>query len=191
MSRKGQAVALSAAEFMRKHASEVTQSEEVISTRLLASIFSEGKIPASELMAPGPRLIAWQQRREQLPGYQLMRELKQYWLVRLLKVAREENSPEAYRELLEGWLIRLGIEPPTGVLVPPRRSRGAPRKESTEQIYRIWVTNDRPQWSTLAYQVYRTDNTKADASQRKKLRDRCQHAVKRYETALRDAKSSN
>jgi hypothetical protein len=62
-----------------------------------------------------------------------MSELKKYWLVRLLKAAKKENSPEAYRELLEGWLIRLGVEPPQGVFLLSRRRRGAPRKASIDR----------------------------------------------------------
>jgi hypothetical protein len=71
------------------------------------------------------------------------------------------------------------------------RRRGAPRKESTEQIYRIWLENERPDWGKLAYRVYGPDYTKADATQRKRLRDRCGRAVRRCEAASRDEKALN
>ena len=115
-------------------------------------------------------------------------ELKRYWLVRLLKAAKKENSPEAYRELLEGWLIRLGVEPPQGVFLLSRRRRGAPRKALTEQIYQIWLRNERPAWGELAYNVYGADYTRADSKLRKRLRDRCARAVRRSEAMLRDQK---
>ena len=74
MSRKARGVGLSAAEFMTKHASELAESEDAISKRLVASIFPEG-IPLSSLMTGSARLDAWLQGREKLRGYQLMREL--------------------------------------------------------------------------------------------------------------------
>ncbi len=191
MSRKARGVELSAAEFMTKHASELAESEEIISHKLLASAFPEGKITLQDLLRPSPAIEAWERARAELPGYQLRRQLKQYWLFRLLEAARKENSPDAYRELLEGWLIQMGVEPPEGVLTSPRRPRGAPRKESTEQIYRKWLTNGRPAWNQLAYDVYGADYTKADARQRKRFRDRCQRAVQRYDAAARRRKSSN
>jgi hypothetical protein len=36
--------------------------------------------------------------------FRLTRQLQEWWLVRLLGAAAEEECPEAYRELLEGWL---------------------------------------------------------------------------------------
>ena len=175
-------VGLPAAEFMARHMRELEESEEVISMKLLGSVFPQGQTSLAWLVTPSPARDAWLQAREAAPGYRLMRELRQYWLVRLLRAANKENSPKAYRELLEDWLIKLGVEPPEGVLLPSRRRRGAPRKESTEQIYRIWLQNGRPEWSALAYDVFRVDYTSADTKQRKKLRDRCCRAVKRYET---------
>jgi hypothetical protein len=176
-------VGLPAAEFMTKHSRELEESEEWINMKLMSSMFPEGQTSLAWLVTPSPTLDAFLQAKQASPGYRLMAELRQYWLVRLLRTAKKENSPEAYRELLEGWLIRLGVEPPDGVLLPLRRRRGAPHKESTEQIYRTWLQNDRPEGSALAYAVYRADYTGADAKQRKKLRDRCLRAVRRYETS--------
>jgi len=189
--RKKGSVELPAAEFMVRHERELEESEQLISMNLLHSMFPQGQISLAWLGTPSPTRDAWLQAREAAPGYRLMRELRRYWLVRLLKAAKKENSPEAYRELLEGWLIRLGVEPPEGIFLPSRRSRGAPRKESTEQIYRIWLENGRPEWSALAYEVYRVDYTRADTRQRKKLRDRCRRAVWRSEAMRRDEKALN
>lgn len=182
---------MSAAEFSAAHATELAETEQVVSLELLASSFPEGAIPLSQLAAPNPAFNAWLEARAALPGNRLMFELKQYWLVRLMKAALDENSPEAYRELLEGWLIRLGVEPPEGVLAPLRRRRGAPLKVSTEQIYRIWLQNAQPSGRELAFEVYGADYIRKDAKQRKILRDRCLQAVRRYRAKVRDEKVPN
>lgn len=184
--RKNGKIELPAAEFMAKHTQELAESEQEVSQKLFASIFPEGHISLASLTTPYPKLDMWFQARQALPGFRVMSELKKYWLVRLLQAATRENSPEAYRELLEGWLIRLGVEPPQGVFLPTRRGRGAPRKASTEQIYQIWLQNERPAWGELAYHVYGADYTRADSKLRKTLRDRCVRAVRRSEAMLRD-----
>ena len=190
MSTKKEIAELPAEEFMSRHMQELDESEEAISMKLLASVGPQETNSLAWLVTPGPKHDAWL-RAQAAPGFRLMRELRQYWLVRLLRAAIKENSPAAYRELLEGFLIRLGVEPPEAVLSPPRRPRGAPHKESTEHVFRVWVQNGRPEWGALAYYVYRAEYTAADAKQRKKLRDRCRRAVSRYGTVHGDAKASN
>jgi hypothetical protein len=190
--KKQVTVGVPAAEFMAKHERELAESEDVISIKLLASLFPQEQMKSlASLLTPSPQLDAWLQAREAASGHRLMRELRQYWLVRLLRAAKKENSPEAYRELLEGWLMKLGAEPPAGVFLAVRRERGAPRKKSSEQAYRIWLEHRRPDWSELAYDIYGADYTRADAKQRKKLRDRCRRSVKRYEAMHRDQKALN
>lgn len=179
--RKGKEAGLSADEFMARHEREFSESEEIASVRLLTSLYPDGKIPASWLMAPSPSLEAWQQAIAKLPGHRLIHELKDYWRIRLLRAAVKEGSPEAYRELLEGLLIRLGVEAPEGVFLSSRRSRGAPPRESTAAIYRLWLQNNRPGYSALAHAVYQAEYIKANAQERKKLRDRCRRAVQRCE----------
>jgi hypothetical protein len=71
-------VQLPAAEFMAKHAQELAESEQVVSLNLLASIFGEGPIPLSRLVASNPAFVTWLQARESLPGYRLMSDLKNY-----------------------------------------------------------------------------------------------------------------
>ena len=180
--RKEDAIELPAAKFMATHERELAESEEVISIQLLATMIPKGQTPLAWLVAPSPARDAWLQAKQAAPGYRLMKELRQYWLVRLLKAAKQENSPEAYRQLLEGWLIRLGVEAPEGVFLPPRRSPGAPRKESTEQIYRIWLESGRPEWSALAYHVYRSKGRSyvIAASKRSSAIKRC-IATKRHQ----------
>jgi hypothetical protein len=131
-------------------------------------------------MKPSAERDSWLKAREALPGVRLRKELRDYWVVRLLRAANEENSPEAYRELLEGWLIQLSVEPPEGVFAPVRKKRGAPPKKSTEHICRVWLEHGRPTWRVLAYLVYGADYTSANGDQRKKLRDRCRQAVARF-----------
>jgi hypothetical protein len=184
--RKKVAVQLTAAEFMAKHAKELAESEQEASIKLLRTIFPEGPISLARLGASNPALDKWLQARAALPGNRLISELQKYWVIRLLKAAANENSREAYRELLEGLLIRLGVEPPDGVLLPSPRPRGAPHKASTELIYQVWLQNGKPNWNSLAYEFYRAHYTSADAKVRKTLRDRCRRAVKRRQAMLRD-----
>jgi hypothetical protein len=111
--------------------------------------------------------------------FQLVSQLRQWWLVRLLNAAAQERCPEAYRAFLEDLLIRLGVEPPDGVLVRHRRARGAPIKKSTEEIYRTWIGLGKCSPNQLAYYVYGSSYTKANSKERKTLRDRCRQAVER------------
>jgi hypothetical protein len=135
-------------------------------------------------MIPSPERDAWLQAREALPGYRLMQQLRKYPIVRLLEAARKENSPAAYGELLEGLVTKLGVEAPDGVFLPVRRSRGAPRKTSTEQIYLVWLQNGKPGWAALAHLLDRADYTNANTQQRKKRGDSCRRAVARWQTEL-------
>jgi hypothetical protein len=112
--------------------------------------------------------------------FQLVRQLQQWWLVRLLNAAARESCPEAYREFLEELLIRLDVEPPDGVLVPHRRARGAPIKKSTEEIYQTWIGLCKCSPGQLAFHVYGSSYTAANTKERKILRDRCRQAVERY-----------
>jgi hypothetical protein len=172
---------LTAEEFMAKHQSELAENDEELKI---------GPPPASiSQMATltdhyDPELSAWFHALTNTHTYRLISDLRQWWLVRLLGAAKKENSHEAYRELLEGLLIRLGVQAPEGVLIPHRRSPGAPPKKSTEQIYRTWIEIGQLEWSSLACIVFGRDYTAAGPEQRKKLRDRCRRAVERYKMRL-------
>src|SRR5690242_1153497 len=169
---------LTAEEFMAKHQSKLAENDEKI-----------GPPPASISQKAtwnhyDAELSAWFHALPHTYTYRIISELKQWWLVRLLGAAKKESSPEAYRELLEGFLIRLDVEAPEGVFIPHRRSPGAPPKKSTEEIYRTWIEKGKPGWSSLAYFVSGQDYTAADANQRKKLRDRYRRAVARHQKRL-------
>ena len=172
---------LSAREFMAKHERELEESEEFLSSQMLAAISPQGFTSLKWIATPSEARDEWLKARAALPGNQLLAQLRHYWLIRLLRAAKRENSPQAYRELLESFLIKLGAEPPEKVFLRPRKPRGAPRKASTKQIYQIWQENGRPTWSEVAFLVYRGEYTRSDSEQRKRLRDRCARAVKRYE----------
>jgi hypothetical protein len=169
---------------MVKHRGEFAESDEVRSAKQLHDLFPRGSIPLSWVMKPSPERDAWMHARATSPDYLLIHRLKRWWLVRLLGAAKRENSPEAYRVLLEGLLIRLGIEAPEGVFVPLPGSPGAPRKKTTEQIYRTWIETGRPKLAMLAYSVYGSDYIRADGKGRKRIRDRCGQALKRYQQQL-------
>jgi len=144
------------------------------------------QLTAAEFMAKRAKELAESEQEPASSYYARSFRRGRNWVIRLLKAAANENSREAYRELLEGLLIRLGVEPPDGVLLPSPRPRGAPHKASTELIYQVWLQNGKPNWNSLAYEFYRAHYTSADAKVRKTLRDRCRRAVKRRQAMLRD-----
>jgi hypothetical protein len=167
---------LTADEFFVKHQSELAEDDSL----KVEPPPQLSKMTSSPIWMPlDPEVSAYFAALTNTNESRLRSKFGSWWRVRLLAAAKKENSPEAYRELLEGLLISLGLEPPDGVLVPRRRPRGAPRKQSTEQTYRTWILNGQPRWSELAYIVFGRDYIGADANQRKNLRDRCEKAVKR------------
>ncbi len=172
---------LTADEFMAKHQPELAEDDRF---KLPPVPLSLSKIALGGLDYLDPEVAAYFRALTSTNDYRLMSDLKQWWLVRLLRTAVEEDCPEGYRELLEDWFIRLGIEPPDGVLIPRRKSRGAPLKKSTEEIYRQWIGQERPDWQKLALITYGRDYIVADVNQRKKLRDRCRRAVERHQKRL-------
>ena len=168
-------------EFKARHEKEFSESVEFENVKQLSALFPRGRVPTSWLFNPSPEREAWLTTMTSTPEYRLMKELKRFWLVRLLKAAKRENCPQAYRELLEDLLIRLGVEAPEGVLVAPPGIAGRPRKQSTEEIYRIYIENGRPKGAHLAYVVYRSDYIRADSKSRRKMQQQCFASVKRYE----------
>src|SRR5260370_9240550 len=75
-------------------------------------------------------------------SHMLWDEVEQWWPVRLLRAAAEQNDREAYKRLLHFWLCNLDVPPPEGVLTPFRWTRGRPNE--TEMIYVAWVAQGRP-----------------------------------------------
>src|SRR6266849_7459292 len=123
---------LTAEEFMARHQSELAEDESLKLGPPPRMVSQVGLANAD------PEITAWFRAVTNTHEYQLISELRKWWLVRLLVAANKENSPEAYRELLESFLIKLGVEAPEGVFIPRRGPRGAPRKQSTEQTYVTW-----------------------------------------------------
>jgi hypothetical protein len=172
---------LTADEFMAKHQREIAEDDRLKVHPPLSLSKAGGTTGLSDLTA---EVTAYFRALTSTPDYRLISQLKEWWLVRLLRAAAEDDCPEGYRELLEDWLIRLGVEPPDGVLIPRRKLRGAPLKKSTEEIYRQWIGQERPSWRELAYAIYQREYTAADTKQRKNLRDRCRRAVERHQERL-------
>jgi hypothetical protein len=173
---------LTADEFMAKHKKELAENDFL---KVGAPPPAFSKATSGALGTPlDPEVSAYFTALTNTHEFRLLSELRKWWRIRLLRAAKEENSPEAYRELLEGLLIRLCVEAPDGVFIPRRGSRGAPRKQSTEQIYGAWIANGLPSWGELAFFSFGRDYTVADEKQRKKLRDRCRQAVGRESKRL-------
>lgn len=115
-------------------------------------------------------------------------QLKHTAFGELLKAAEQENSPEAFKQLLEVLLVFLGARPPQGVFTPTRSSgkRGRPITSQTVLIYSTWVSLGRPSLFTnqLAAKVFGPSFTKANGIDRRKMRDRCRRALQRYNNRL-------
>jgi hypothetical protein len=124
-----------------------------------------------------PRLIV---------SHMLWDKVEQWWPVRLLRAAAEQNDREAYKRLLHFWLCNLHVPPPEGVLTSFRWKRGRPNE--TEMIYAAWVAQGRPplDWrhcDELAKTFYKDEFAKAksDLKLRKNLRDRVRATIRRHQ----------
>jgi hypothetical protein len=111
-------------------------------------------------------------------------QLKRTSFSRILKTAGRENSPEAFKEILELLLHLLRVEIPAGVFTPMRKAGKPGRPISIEnvQIYSRWVEMGQPSPSKndLAQAFYGESFTEANGIGRRKLRDKCRQAVERY-----------
>jgi hypothetical protein len=112
--KTGRASQLAVNTFIARHEREYAESDEGRSARQLDELFPGGRIPLGWLMKPSPERDAWILAKTTSPDHVLMNRVKGWWLVRLLRAAGRENSAEAYRELLEDLLFRLGSEAPEG-----------------------------------------------------------------------------
>ena len=136
------------------------------------------------LMTPSPEQDAYFRFIEALPERRLIKDLKDSWHVRMLEAAVRENSPEAFRDLLERWLIKIGIDVPSGVFIPLRGSPGRPREKKTEETFRAWIEMGQPNLGHLAYTLFGSDYTQAGAKERKKMCERCRQAIKRHKRQM-------
>jgi hypothetical protein len=110
-------------------------------------------------------------------------QLKRTAFARLLHAAGQENSPEAFKGILQVLILFLGVETPVGVFTPMRKpgKPGRPISSEGEQIHSRWVEMGMPSPSknALAQAFYGALFTKASGSDRRKLRDKCRQAVDR------------
>jgi hypothetical protein len=119
-------------------------------------------------------------------SHMLWDEVEQWWPVRLLRAAADQNDREAYKRLLHFWLCNLHVPPPEGVLTSFRWKRGRPQE--TEMIHAAWVSQGRPplDWrrcDELAKTFYKDEFAKAKPNSkfRKNLRDRVRATIRRHE----------
>jgi hypothetical protein len=77
---------------------------------------------------------------------------RDWWVVRMLKAAAKENSPQSYQGILEFWLLRIGAPAPSGVfnrsLGPPA---GRPVKDESIAAHTEWVSSGRPSLDDAAF----------------------------------------
>jgi hypothetical protein len=154
-------------EFMRKHERELLESDDdsvggrAISLRAL--------MKGTGLPSPSEAL--------KLPISALLAQLQRWWLVRLLRAAARENSPDAYLSLLGYWLHKMGVDPPVGVFIPAPGKPGRPRSARTEAVFLTWIDLGKPALSRrkLAHAMYKGEFTKASPAEQKKMIDRCRH----------------
>ncbi len=170
---KAQGKTLTHDEFMRKHGSEILESDNDSVTGRTISLgeLMKGKdLPGHFETLP-------------LPISAILLQLQRWWLLRMLGAAARENSPEAYDSLLRYWLHKMGVDPPAGVFFRVPGTPGRPRSAKTEAIFWTWIDLGKPPLSrrTLAHAVYRAEFTKADSAGRKKMIDRCRRAVERWQ----------
>lgn len=78
-----------------------------------------------------------------------------------------------YRDWERSWVSRL--------LARQKGRPGRPTKGTTERIYKTWVGMDRPSVykNELAQKFFGSEFTKADAKERRRLRDMCRNGVER------------
>jgi hypothetical protein len=106
-------------------------------------------------------------------------------LIRLLAAANEENSPEAYQQILIRWLVQQGVEAPVGVFIPSRKTSGItqtapgrPKFEDAEKVYSLWSALGEPSSkSVLAAAYYGEKYTDADSKTKCALRVNLRHIL--------------
>jgi hypothetical protein len=189
---------LSFDEFRARHEAVFAEDEDLLLAKALSSGGNK-RVSLASSSTFGPDYGPWFASQ----GYRLTKELQTYWRVRLLAAAAKENSPEAFRDMLESWLSKLRIEAPKGVFTPSRRALGEPVKRSgrpisseNEQIYSIWnrIGQPSPYSNALANAFYGPKFTIASGTDRRKMRDRCRNAVDRRldrEIAVLESKLAN
>jgi hypothetical protein len=83
---------LSAREFMAKHERELEESEEFLSSQMLAAISPQGFTSLKWIVTPSEARDEWLKARAALPGNPLLAQLRHYWLIRLLREPSEKTA---------------------------------------------------------------------------------------------------
>ena len=111
---------------------------------------------------------------------------KTWWLLRMLKAASRENSPQAYQGMLEFWLTRIGAPVPLGVF-KPLPSSGRPVKGESIAAHREWISAGKPPLDggefcdQVAMKLYPVEfaRSKPRSKKRNYLRQRVRQAIRR------------
>src|ERR1019366_8083267 len=116
-------------------------------------------------------------------------EVAQWWPFDVLRQAAQEEDTEGCKALLHFFLSGLGVRLPKGVLTTFRGKRGRPKE--TESIYKAWIAQGRPRliWrvcedSARVFNALEFDQSKSDASIRKRLLNRIRVTILRHEVAV-------
>jgi len=111
-----------------------------------------------------------------------MEELKQWWIIRMLKAAGMENNAEAAHWLLEYFFRKMTIRPPDGLFSPIANPPGRPPLDKTAEIANTWVLMGKPSIYTqrLAREIYGDQFSRAIPGEKKKMVDLCRKAVERH-----------
>jgi hypothetical protein len=110
--------------------------------------------------------------------------LNELGIGRMLAAAAVDNSPDAFKKILEVLLLLMDLRVPKGVFAPPSKTGrpGRPIARESERIYSRWVEIGEPSpfRNDLAKAFYGAAFNKASGTDRRKMRDRCRQAVERY-----------
>ena len=106
----------------------------------------------------------------------------------LLQAAERENSPEAEKQLLTILLLLLGVKDTEGVF---KLGNGRPISNQAAEIYSTWLRLGKPSPSTseFALEVFGPAFNSANGLGRRRMRDQCRQAVRRYVNRLANRNS--
>jgi hypothetical protein len=117
-----------------------------------------------------------------------VKQLEQTAFGRILNAAALENCAEAFKETLEMLLLLMHVKAPSGVFAPTRSPGriGRPISSQNERIYSKWIESGEPSLfkNDLAQAFYGAAFTKANAIDRRRMRDKCRRAVERNRERL-------
>jgi hypothetical protein len=103
---------------------------------------------------------------------------------RALRAAESDNSPEAFKKILQVLFIYLGVSAPNGVFSSKAGvgKPGRPISSESGKVYSTWIRIGEPSIfkMELAQAVYGPVFTAANGVNRRKMRDKCRRAVERH-----------